>query len=371
MVIYCFVSLSFLAIMPIMDHFLRFRRLFSFVCVLMLSLSTVVAFGAEEDRYRPTFTPPRESESALVTRAWFGRLADFTIVYSQPSRLAPIVRNVGDGYLFSSIMAHVEAEGEEWYLINPNEYVLAADVKVAKPSEFSGFEVNRTPTTPFGWAVTNARPSAYPDGEGDLRFSRLNRYDLVYIYAVQEGADNTLWYYIGSGRWVKQYDLSIVQLRPRPEGVPKDAYWVDVDLFEQTMAAYQGDKLVYTTLISSGLPQWATNEGLFKVWLRLKYNKMSGAEGKPDYYFVEDVPYILFFDNDISFHGTYWHDAFGYKQSHGCVNLSLRDSEWLYSWSEDEEELWVNVHTSDPHTILETSINLPPAEIGRAPVYLR
>ena len=49
--------------------------------------------------------------------------------------------------------------------------------------------------------------------------------------------------------------------------------------------------------------------------------KMSGAEGKVDDYFIEDVPHTMFFDNDIALHGAYWHDRFGYKHSHGCVNM--------------------------------------------------
>jgi hypothetical protein len=68
----------------------------------------------------------------------------------------------------------------------------------------------------------------------------------------------------------------------------------------------------------------------------------------------------MFFDieNEIALHGAYWHDRFGYKHSHGCVNLPPLDAEWVYFWSEDiapeangyriESGLWVLVHESDP-----------------------
>jgi lipoprotein-anchoring transpeptidase ErfK/SrfK len=112
--------------------------------------------------------------------------------------------------------------------------------------------------------------------------------------------------------------------------------------------------LVYAGLVSSGLNRWPTYEGLFQVEERFLTNKMSGAEGKIDYYFVEDVPHTMYFDmkNEIALHGAYWHDRFGYKHSHGCVNMPPRDAEWIYNWSEEApNKLWVYVHTSDPFTI--------------------
>ena len=45
----------------------------------------------------------------------------------------------------------------------------------------------------------------------------------------------------------------------------------------------------------------------------------------------------MYFDNSISLHGTYWHDDFGYRRSHGCVNLSVSDARWLYEWTAETE----------------------------------
>ncbi len=41
----------------------------------------------------------------------------------------------------------------------------------------------------------------------------------------------------------------------------------------------------------------------------------------------------MYFDNGISLHGTYWHDLFGYRQSHGCVNLTISDARYLFDWT--------------------------------------
>ncbi|MEW5985718.1 MAG: L,D-transpeptidase, partial [Chloroflexota bacterium] len=157
------------------------------------------------------------------------------------------------------------------------------------------------------------------------------------------------WYDVGGGNWLRQTQVSLVDPHPRPLGVGPHEFWVEVDLYEQSFAAYEGDRMVYAGLVSSGLNRWPTHEGLFQVWSRHLEVKMSGAEGKEDYYFIEDVPHTMFFDEDIALHGAYWHDWFGFKHSHGCVNMPPRDAEWVYNWSAvAPNDLWVWVHESDP-----------------------
>jgi hypothetical protein len=40
----------------------------------------------------------------------------------------------------------------------------------------------------------------------------------------------------------------------------------------------------------------------------------------------------MYFDGSYSLHGTYWHDLFGYRQSHGCVNLTISDAKYIFEW---------------------------------------
>ena len=78
------------------------------------------------------------------------------------------------------------------------------------------------------------------------------------------------------------------------------------------------------TLVSSGVKngEWDTRRGTFNVGVRVEAGTMNGAEGSPDFYSLDLVPYAQYFDGLISMHGTYWHNSFGYPHSHGCVNLS-------------------------------------------------
>lgn len=116
---------------------------------------------------------------------------------------------------------------------------------------------------------------------------------------------------------------------------------IEVDLTKQQMYAYEGEQLVYSFLISSGL--WdRTPTGTFKIWIKIRSQKMSGGSKElGTYYYLPNVPYIMFFYNDkiakktgYSLHGTYWHNNFGMPMSHGCINMKTSEIAQVYSWAE-------------------------------------
>lgn len=116
-------------------------------------------------------------------------------------------------------------------------------------------------------------------------------------------------------------------------GATADERWVEIDLSEQKLRAREGDKVTYEFLISSG--KWApTPTGEFRIWIKLRYTKMSGgSQARHTYYYLPNVPYTQYFYKDYGLHGTYWHNNFGHPMSHGCVNLSIPDAERLFYWT--------------------------------------
>jgi lipoprotein-anchoring transpeptidase ErfK/SrfK len=113
--------------------------------------------------------------------------------------------------------------------------------------------------------------------------------------------------------------------------------WIDVDLTQQRLYAYEGDSVVASFLVSTGTWQTPTVTGKFKIWIKIPSQDMTG----PGYY-LPDVPYVMYFYKDYGLHGTYWHNNFGTPMSHGCVNLRTPDAEWLYSFA--SVGTVVNVH---------------------------
>ena len=118
----------------------------------------------------------------------------------------------------------------------------------------------------------------------------------------------------------------------RPFGVGQFEHWIDINLSAQTLTAYEGNTAVYNTLISSGLPSFPTVTGQFRIWLRFESQTMDGARLGYDYY-LENVPYVMYFYEDYALHGTFWHNNFGQPMSHGCVNMYTPDAQWLFNWS--------------------------------------
>jgi lipoprotein-anchoring transpeptidase ErfK/SrfK len=113
--------------------------------------------------------------------------------------------------------------------------------------------------------------------------------------------------------------------------------WIDVDLSQQSLTAYEGGTPVRTTLVSTGLPATPTPVGQFRVWIKLRYDDMAG----PGYY-IADVPYVMYFHGGYGLHGVTWHGNFGHPMSHGCVNLPTAEAEWLFGFA--EVGTLVNIH---------------------------
>lgn len=113
-----------------------------------------------------------------------------------------------------------------------------------------------------------------------------------------------------------------------------DERWIEVNLTEQKLRAWEGDNLFLETLVSSGKTWTPTVTGEFRIWSKFQYAKMSGGQkGTKSYYYLPNVPYIMFFHKDYALHGTYWHANFGTRMSHGCVNLPTMVAEKLYYWT--------------------------------------
>lgn len=257
-------------------------------------------------------------------------------VYADPAHAVlgmPPVRSLGTGYLWLSLAnpQPIYYYDQAWYLINQDEYVGANQLVIYESSTFQGVALSALPDKPFAWLVFNAQVSAAPGQMPAQNAPLLSRYTLVTIYEEQQSGD-WMWYRVGEDQWVEQRNVGMVKPSSRPAGVEPTDQWIEVNLYEQTLAAYEGDQMVYATLVSSGLPWWPTQQGLFRMWTKVKLAKMSGREGYPDYYYLEDVPWTMYFYKSFALHGAYWHNRFGLPHSHGCVNLPPRDAQWLFEW---------------------------------------
>ena len=256
------------------------------------------------------------------------------------------VQSLGAGLMkYLAITQRVDRAEGIFYGLTSGLWVRAADIDAScciRSGRFQGLLFADNPPNSFGWIVDQAVPRTAPGYLAPEKKMTLYRETVVQIFDVQT-ADNTKWYMIGLDTWVERRYIRQMVVNPTPpEGIDRNR-WIEINLYEQTLAVYEDNRLVFATLIASGIDPFFTRPGLFQVYEKLEKTNMSGAfePDRSDYYYLENVPYTLYFDEARAIHGAYWRTLFGYPQSHGCINLSIGDAAWIYSWADVGD--WVYV----------------------------
>ena len=206
-------------------------------------------------------------------------------------------------------------------------------------SDWSGVALEGgSPGPAFAWTLREKTPVF---AEADKTSTQLGNLPLRARVALleesgEEEADR--WWQIAEGQWVQAGHLAEVMITEPPDGVLRDNrvragndQWIDVDLGEQVLVAYRGSVPVYATLISSGKGS-PTPRGNYPIWAKVASMTMANQDYEDKPYMVEHVPWVLLFQGHNALHGAYWHDRFGNRRSHGCVNLAPRDARWVFEW---------------------------------------
>lgn len=274
----------------------------------------------------------------------------------------PVNHTMEPGLVYVTYVDVAEVGGKNYYMIDFGQWMRRGDITPNQAySKFSGLEFQQTPSHPFGWVIEfvgsqvapfQARQA--PGVNAALADQFYSAYQVVQVYEIRE-ADGLRWYMVGPDLWLESRQARIVipESTP-PEGVD-NGRWIEVNLEQQTIAVYQDSQLVFGSLIATGLPGVWTRPGLFQVYEKHESTLMRGVftADRSDYYFLEDVPWTMYFDDARALHGAYWRARFGFEQSHGCVNLSVADSHWLFNWAAVGD--WVYVHDPSGRTPTDDS----------------
>jgi L,D-transpeptidase catalytic domain len=237
----------------------------------------------------------------------------------------------------------------------PNYFHLTADgwvsvasiaTRISAVPWFQGLTFKTTPLNSFGWIIPlnpTAQTKHTPGKEiGDYTGHVLTEYDRVQIYAAREVGGEE-WFLVGPDEWLEASLVGRVVPNTTPPAGVTTGRWIEVNLFEQTLAVYDNRQLVFATLIATGMEPFWTRPGLFQIYSRLDSTLMRGAfeADRSDFYYLQDVPWTMYYDEARALHGAYWRTRFGFPQSHGCVNLAPGDAHWLYDWAKEGD--WVYV----------------------------
>jgi hypothetical protein len=253
-------------------------------------------------------------------------------------------RYIPEGFKFASYIEYSTGNGNgKYYMIEPGMWIRGGSTsgRVASTS-YVGMQFAGTPSRKFGWVIKASESYNEPGSTAAISGRALNKFDPIQVYQTRE-VNGVNWYLIAPEEWVEASNTALVYpaIQP-PEGVA-NGRWIEINLYEQTVAVYQDNRLIFASLTSTGIAGWWTQPGLFQIFEKHGTTPMSGAfeEDRSDYYYIEDVPWTMYFDQSRALHGAYWHNYFGYERSHGCANLSPGDARWLFYWANVGDYVYV------------------------------
>ncbi len=203
-------------------------------------------------------------------------------------------------------------------------------------------EVITEVTEPGFWAQVCV-PIAEARGRPTSRYARFRLYyGTVYrVVGATADADGNWWYQLkegityAPGFYVPAWSVRRIppeELAPISPG--RTDKWIEINIDAQMLTCFEGETAVLSTAISSGVAGLATPRGEHGVLYKRHTRRMTGGSGE-NRYDLPGVAFPVYFTRStVAIHGTYWHNDFGRRHSHGCVNVTNQAAQWIFRWTD-------------------------------------
>jgi lipoprotein-anchoring transpeptidase ErfK/SrfK len=238
-------------------------------------------------------------------------------------------------------------DGRTWYKTTKGLVTPSANFWQTEGSDFHGVEIDGEKVRlPIGWVIggRETAPTFEINTETDEVKTKgtKKKFEMLQLEYMYRGVRGTDYFQMADGDWVRDAHIRMTTPGKRPPEVGPNERWLDVDISEQTLVVFEGDRPVYATLISSGkeskvkAQDHSTPRGMWRVREKHVVSTMDGdgsAAGDLPYS-IEDVPYIMYFHKSYATHGAFWHRNYGVQMSHGCVNLAPLDAKWIFYYAD-------------------------------------
>lgn len=244
----------------------------------------------------------------------------------------------------------VEEKGDEgnpfnsvWYKINDEGYtysgwVLPVETNYQKPF-FSIPKSGQVGEVTVPFSDTKKDPYVYAD-RGYRIYYGTTHWVVRYVVTRDE---KSIWYEIYDFHDKRSYFVPAHDMRLVPDDeltllspeVPDEDKLIVIDLKNQLVTAFEGDKMVFSQRCSSGAEGTETPTGEFRTYHKGPSIHMTNdGDAVENIYDLPGVPWCSFFTGSgNALHGTYWHNDYGRPRSHGCVNLPSEAAKFLYRWT--------------------------------------
>lgn len=272
----------------------------------------------------------------------------------------PPLRTIPDGASrYVSMIESAESGGRTFVRMLSGEWVEATPF-YGYP-KWQGLEFFDTPQTDLGWTV-NPTPSytgpgfSYP--ETGKNFDKYVPFQIFYV----TDAEGYHWYEVGPDEWIPSLKARMVTIdTTTPPGVEGDR-WINIDLYNQTLSVYENNELVFATVVATGSGDLYSDPGTYQIYQKIELDVMQGSytSDRSDFYYLENVPWAMYYNHAQALHGIYWPALLGFTQSHGCVNMFPGDAHWLYDWAELGDYVYVHDPSGQTPIPTPTPMGTPP-----------
>ncbi|HWB78361.1 MAG TPA: L,D-transpeptidase [Nannocystaceae bacterium] len=259
---------------------------------------------------------------------------------------------------YISVGEKIVEEGRTWWRTARGGFVDVTAAHKYAGKDFQGVPLAEGASFPFGFVMSDTTKLLELSPEGKLKVvGTLEKKAFVDVGEETEISGKT-YMILEDGKLVKKADIRLADPQPLPKGIQAWERWIDVSLDKQILVAYEGERPVFTSLVSTGkkgTPEdpFETPTGRWRIRSKHVSTTMDGNTASDGNYSIQDVPWTMFFEGSFALHGAFWHQGFGRVRSHGCVNLGPSAARWLFFWTTPFlPEGWhgVHAHAGSPGT---------------------
>ncbi|MFO0591414.1 MAG: L,D-transpeptidase [Polyangiaceae bacterium] len=241
-----------------------------------------------------------------------------------------------------ALLGTYEHEGRKWGMTTDLTLLPLDRVRMVKPSAFHGIKLDDDVTLPVVFTRSkHAMRYSLNEAGGLGKAEPLAWREAVPVTETLRKFNGTLYYQAKDGTFVNSEQVVRVEkYHKAPAWATAGRKWIDVSILRQALVAYEGEKPVYVTLVSTGADgtgdpkkTHSTIQGAFLIHTKHTTVTMDGDTVGDEFDF-RDVPFVQYFTEGFALHAAYWHDEFGTPRSHGCVNLAPIDAAYLFGWTD-------------------------------------
>lgn len=329
--------------------------------------ATAAPATSDDASVAPTPTPAAAATPDAAVDAGPPRIEDLEGTAGGPLLRRMLAR------MYVSLDREVRAtSGAVYWHTQSGGYVRASAMGTLRSGpEFRGVRLEGSAHLPVAFAISAVTPVYQQQGNTMRPTGRAPRLAFFQLTGDPPLTIGTETYYrTADGAFVRSRNTRVITAHAPPTDLAPGEKWIDVNLDHQSLVAYEGTTPVYVTVMSSGLRRrsltenYETIQGGFRIQSKHVATTMDGNSNDGPYS-IEDVPWVMYFEQSFALHGAFWHNGFGIVHSHGCVNLSPPDARWVFGWSEPHMPAgWHSVTSTEQRPGTRVYVHYDTQELG-------